>query len=77
MNTSKQIYNRLLEMCTHILFDYNGHNCGIDPLSKTTIDMWYGDIACTVSSVDEAMNYPLFNGKTINEISEDIKNLEL
>lgn len=77
MNNAKLIQARLMEMCTHILFDYNKEHCGIDPLSKNEIDMWYGSKYYTAESIHDAMIYPLFDGKSITEIAEKVENLEL
>ena len=64
---------RLNEMCTHILFFYNGYQCGIDPISRTHFDMWYGDKDFKAISIDEAMTVNLFGGKCLNEIADDIE----
>lgn len=34
--------------------------------------MWYGDKAFTASSIDEVMNITLFDGKSLNEISDTV-----
>lgn len=69
---------RLDEMATHILFDYNGKECGIDPLEyNKRYDVWYGESDYTAKSVDEVMAVPLFDGKCLNEIADKIENLEL
>lgn len=77
MNTAEMIQNRVEEMCTHILFDYNGKACGIDPFSRSEIDIWYGDKGYTAKNITEVMTYPLFDGKPLVEIAEDIEDLEL
>ena len=64
-------------MCTHILFEYNDKNCGLDPLARDEIDMWYGECCYTAKSFDEAMDYPLFDGKSLNQIADEVKNIEL
>ena len=67
----------LRELRTHILFDYNGIQCGIDPISHSRFDMWYGDKDCTVNNIDDVMNKPFFDGKSLTEIINCINNLEL
>ena len=72
------IKNRLDEMCSHILFDYNGKGCGIDPLSRDRrYDMWYGNETYTAKSIDEAVTVPLFDGKSLKDIVDKIENVEL
>lgn len=68
--------NRIQSLVSYIGFDYNGVNCGIDPLARDHFDMWYGDEYYKAESIDDVMNYQLFNGKTLTEIFNDIENIE-
>lgn len=58
-------------------FIYNGKDCGIDPMSITEFDMWYGEDFITVNSIDKVMNTALFDGKTLLDIVDDVEDLEL
>lgn len=69
---AKEIKDRLDEMASHILFEYKGKNCGVDPLSRTHYEMWYGDADMVAASLDEVMTTPFFGGKSLEEIAEDI-----
>ncbi|MBQ7751869.1 MAG: hypothetical protein IJR79_02735 [Clostridia bacterium] len=60
----------------HITFDYNGHSCGIDPISKERFEMWYGDDCVTIKSIDEAFSKPFFNGLALNDIWDDVTNID-
>lgn len=64
-------------LITHILFDYNGKPCGIDPINHNNIDMWYGGNDYCAKSVDDAMEYPLFDGKSLNQIYDKMANIEI
>lgn len=68
----EKLRNRISSLCTHILFEYEGRNCGIDPISKKEIDVWFGDDFMTCRSVDEVMSAPVFGGKSLGEISEEV-----
>lgn len=68
---------RIDSLISHILFDYNKKQCGIDPISRNNIDMWYGDNEYCASSVEDAMTYPLFDGKSLNQICDKITNIEI
>lgn len=57
-------------------FVYNNYSCGIDPLGRTQYDMWYGDDAITVNSVEEILNRKFFDGKSLTEIWDDVTELE-
>ena len=55
-------------------FNYNQKNCGVDPISHTQYEMWYGEEETyTAKSIEEVMSVPLFNGKSINEIYTEIE----
>lgn len=69
--------NQIDSLVSHILFDYSGKPCGIDPINRKHIDMWYGDDDYCAKSIDDAMAFPLFNGKSLSEICENIENIEI
>lgn len=73
MNDINKIKNRINEMCSHLTFEYNGVECGIDPLSIDEFDMWYGNKIFNAKSVEEVINYPLFDGKSLVDITDSIK----
>ena len=55
-------------------FKYNQINCGVDPISNTQYEMWYGEEKTyTAKSIDDVLSVPLFNGKSINEIYKEIE----
>lgn len=80
-NIAKIIRDRISEICCAVTWDYNDKPCGVDPYytdkdKKYHFDTWYGEKMVDFSSVDEVMNAPFFDGKTIAEIIPDIKNLD-
>lgn len=38
--TAKRLRDRIGSLCTHVLFDYNGKACGVDPFDAGHFDMW-------------------------------------
>ena len=64
------------KLTSHVLFEYKGTNCGIDPFSAYHFDMWYGKDYYKAESIDEVMNHPLFDGKSLTEIFGEITNLD-
>lgn len=64
------------DLTSHVLFDFNGKQCGVDPLSQNEFDVWYGDKIETVQSVDAVFSTPMFDGKSLTEIFNDIENLD-
>lgn len=67
---------RIYSLVSHVLFDYSGKPCGVDPLNHSHYDMWYGDEAITVDSIDSVMTTPFFDGKSLTQIFDDIENLD-
>lgn len=58
-------------------FDYNGVPCGVDPISPTQYNIWYGDDNDVVHSFDEVFSVPFWDNKTIPEIFDAIDITEL
>ncbi len=54
--TAEDIREHLGNLIGVITFEYNGKNCGIDPLSLNKFVMWYGDDETVAESVDEVMS---------------------
>lgn len=72
--TASMIQECLEEMTSHILFDYNGKHCGVDPIRRERqYDMWYGEEVFSATSVDEVMSVKFFDGKSLNDISDEIE----
>ena len=51
--TIQELKDHLTNLVGHVTFIYNGFSCGIDPLAKNLFEVWCGDDAFSVSSVDE------------------------
>ncbi len=58
-------------------FEYKGVSCGVDPKNHKHYDMWYGDKNYKASSIEDVMTVPLFNGKCLNEIYNEIEITEV
>lgn len=55
--TAAYLRYRINSLIHHVLFDYKGIPCGVDPFSHKEFDVWYGDKAETMTSIDEVMYY--------------------
>lgn len=71
MNAS-QLKKEIQSLIKAIVFVYNGKDCGVDPFSANNIDVWYGDKAETMTSIDDVMNSKFFDGKSLAEISSSV-----
>ena len=74
--TAKELQDRIESLCTHVLFEYNGKECGVDPFNEKHFDMWCGDDYMKAHSIDEVMKTPFFNGKALEDIVDQLENVE-
>lgn len=72
MITFDELYGYIDSHVSHVLFEYHGKDCGIDPFNDTEIDVWYGDKSETMTSIDDVFNLPFFDGKSLTEIFPEI-----
>lgn len=70
--TSEKLRELIMTTFSAVTFIYNGKNCGIDPYSTEEYDIWYGENDTTVKSFDEVLNIPLFDGKALCDIIDNI-----
>ena len=66
--TEDELRDRIENIITAATFVYKGRNCGIDPISREEIYVWYGNDSQTAESPEEALNMKLFDGKTAIEL---------
>ncbi|GHU38822.1 hypothetical protein FACS1894105_13140 [Clostridia bacterium] len=75
--TKSDLYNQIASLASHIEFDYNGKSGLIDPINKDEIHLAYNtysdDVIEKALSLPEVMQEPLFDGKCLNDICEDIE----
>ena len=57
-------------------FEYNGTPCGIDPLSRSHYDMWYGEEYLMAKSIDEVMSAKIFDNKSLVQIFNRIRTID-
>ena len=74
--TVKRLRDRIGSLCTHVLFDYNGKACGVDPFDAGHFDMWCGEDFMEAHSIEEVMQEPFFEGKALQDIIDQIENVE-
>ena len=74
--TVKEIQDRIESLCTHVLFDYREKECGVDPLDASHFNMWCGTDFMEAHSIEEVMQAPFFEGKTLQDIIDQIENVE-
>lgn len=75
--TIANIKKHLKNLTGQITFQYNGKDCGIDPIATDEFDIWYGDKLVTVATVNDVMNIDIFGGKALRDIFNYITDLEM
>ena len=76
MKTFKEFIAFVESISSHVLFCYNGKECGVDPISSTQYTLWYGDFEITCHCIDEVKNGKYFDGKSLSEIFDNITDIE-
>lgn len=74
--TASDIKKQIGSLCSHVLFDYEGHACGVDPIATDEYDMWCGNDYMKARSINEVMTTPFFKGKALEDITDQIRNIE-
>lgn len=69
---AETIKNRIVEFCTLILLEYNGKEYSIDPFAPDDFHINCAGNEFDLHSIDEVMNKPMFDGKALAEIADDI-----
>lgn len=74
---TKQLRNLISETYLDITFKYKDMYGIIMPRGSDKFCLGYGDITEEYDSLDELMNAPNFDGKSLAEIAADISELEM
>lgn len=69
---ANELYDFIDSLTSDIDFEYDGKHGAICPFSRTDISLSYDDEAHDHTSIADVMNDKIFNGKCLNEISEQI-----
>ena len=70
--TKKELYEYINTLAGDLDFEYQGIHGAVCPFSRTDIAISYGDTDKTCDDIETALNDKLFNGKSLNEIAEDL-----
>lgn len=60
----------LIESCD-VVFSYNGKPCGVTPIydgQNTRYEAWYGQELKVYSNIDDYLNDPMYDGKSIAQL---------
>lgn len=73
-----KIKARIAEMCTLFGFEYNGKDGNVDPYcirktQKNEFLLYFNGEEQTVYNIDDVMNTPFIDGKTLTEVADEIE----
>ena len=69
----KQIKDRLQECAALFAFEYKGYPCDVDPFNPNLFHVYCDGEETDVYSIEDVMNKPLFKGKSLAEIADEIR----
>ncbi len=76
MKTASDIKKRISECATLLSFEYHGKSGNVDPYylgeDKYEFLLYFDGDEKTVCDVNEVMSDPFFDGKSLNEITDEI-----
>lgn len=72
-----EIKKNIESLCSHVTFEWNGKECGVDPLSTTEFEMWCGENMMIATDIEEVMSTRFFDGFSLEQIADKIKNIEM
>lgn len=78
MTSSKaeKIKNIILDSGSIVEFTFHGIECHVDPFVPRYFHIYCGGEECDVATIDEVMTEPLFDGKCLNDIVDDIQDFD-
>lgn len=71
-----ELKRQILSLTQDITFDYHGKTACINPWSEDRFEVGFGDTAKTYSSIKDLMDDPLYDGKSLSQICDQL-NIEL
>lgn len=76
MNLS-EFKERINSLVSFAGFEYNGKNCGIDPINREHFEMWYGGKSAVFENIDDVFENKFFDDKSLAEIFEKITDIDI
>lgn len=75
MTQYKMIRDYIDSGASMLTFQYRGKEGQIDPYGPTEFLLWFEGEERTVHSLDEVMNTPFWDGKSLAEIAEEVTDI--
>lgn len=68
----KNLKDLILSLTQDVVFEYDGAVACINPWNETKIEVGYDDKMKTYDNIDDVMNDPMYHGKLLQEISDQL-----
>ena len=68
----KNLKDLILSLTQDVVFEYDGAVACINPWNETKIEVGYDHKLKTYDNIDDVMNDPIYHGKSLQEISEQL-----
>lgn len=69
----EQLKNMMMHPTRDIDFVYNGKDGSICPFSASDISITFDGVTTEFEDIDEALNAPIIDGKTLTQMSGDME----
>lgn len=69
---SKSLKELIESLIQDITFEYNGKYACINPWNSKKFEVGFGEKIKTYNNIEDVMNDRFYDGKSLNEISNDI-----
>lgn len=73
---ANEIKARLQEYAALFAFEYQGYSCDIDPFNPNLFHVYCDGDETDIYSIDDVMQQPLFKGKSLSDIADEIYIIE-
>ncbi len=74
--TKKEMVEYLKGIVCHVLFSYKGKNGCVDPFRRDLYCLCYDGKTTEVHNIDDVMNTPFIDGKSLNEVFDELDYVE-
>lgn len=71
--SAKELFDWIDSLSQDIDFEYHGKSGSICPFSRSDISLCYNGEEVTVHSVEAAMREPFIDGRSLEELAEDLQ----
>ena len=68
----KNLKELILSLTQDVVFEYDGAVACINPWNEAKIEVGYDNKMKTYDNIDDVMNDPIYHGKSLQEISEQL-----